>query len=103
MRRFSSLDYLGFGLATALLLCLLPMPYGYYVFVRFVTAVVMMIFGIYYLVNKQTGIAIAAFVIALLFQPFLKIALGRVMWNILDVVLAILLIALPFLNTNHNK
>lgn len=103
MRRFSSLDYLGFGLAAALLLCLLPMPYGYYVFVRFVTAVVMMIFGIYYLVNKQTGIAIAAFVIALLFQPFFKIALGRVMWNILDVVLAILLIALPFLNTNHNK
>ena len=30
----------------------------------------------------------------LLFQPFIKIALGRTMWNIVDVIVAILLVVL---------
>lgn len=32
--------------------------------------------------------------LALLFQPFFKIALGRTMWNVVDVVVAIGLVAL---------
>ncbi|MBQ6064697.1 MAG: hypothetical protein IJK87_13900 [Prevotella sp.] len=32
--------------------------------------------------------------LALLFQPFVKVALGRMMWNVVDVIVAILLIAL---------
>ena len=31
---------------------------------------------------------------ALLFQPFVKVALGRTMWNVVDVAVAILLIVL---------
>ena len=44
-------------------------------------------------INKN----IAAWVfglLALLFQPFLKIALGRTIWNVIDVLVAILLIAI---------
>lgn len=32
--------------------------------------------------------------LALLFQPFIKVALGRTMWNVVDVIVAILLILL---------
>ena len=32
---------------------------------------------------------IAAFVLASLFQPFAPLSLGRVLWNIVDVVVAI--------------
>ena len=81
-------------LAAMMLLCLAPMPYGYFQLVRFVA---MVAFGIiayrYYIINKN----IAAWVfglLALLFQPFLKIALGRTIWNVIDVLVAILLIAI---------
>ena len=81
-------------LAAMMLLCLAPMPYGYFMLVRFVA---MVAFGLmayrYYVINKN----IAAWVfglLALLFQPFLKIALGRTIWNVIDVLVAILLIAI---------
>lgn len=32
--------------------------------------------------------------LALLFQPFIKIALGRTIWNVVDVIVAILLMLL---------
>ena len=47
----------------------------------------------YYVINKN----IAAWVfglLALLFQPLFKIALGRTIWNVIDVLVAILLIAI---------
>lgn len=97
MKQLGILDYIGFGLAALLLLCLLPMPYGYYIFVRFVTAVIMVIFGVNFLNAKNIPLAIVAFVIAVMFQPFFKLGLGRVMWNVVDVILAACLIALPFL------
>jgi hypothetical protein len=45
-----------------------------------------------YYVKKQMEWAFAFGALALLFQPFVKIALGRTMWNIMDVVVAIMLI-----------
>ncbi len=32
--------------------------------------------------------------LALLFQPFIKIALGRTIWNVVDVMVAVLLVLL---------
>lgn len=81
-------------LAAMLLLCLAPMPYGYFMLVRFVAMVAFgMIAYRYYVINKN----IAAWVfglLALLFQPLFKIALGRTIWNVIDVLVAILLIAI---------
>lgn len=88
------MKYLYLILAAVLLLCLAPMPYGYYAFVRFVS---MVAFGVmayrYYTLNKVAWTIIFAS-LALLFQPFVKIVLGRTMWNIVDVIVAVLLIAL---------
>ena len=90
-------------LAVLMLLCLAPMPYGYYMLVRFVA---MVAFGLmaYQYYTKQKAIASVTFgVLALLFQPFYKIALGRVTWNVIDVLVAALLIGLFVLERRHLK
>ena len=77
------------------------MPYGYYQFVRFAA---FLVFGYlaYDAVNgSKNEIAIAYGALALLFQPFLKIALGRTMWNVVDVIVAGVLIITIFVNRNE--
>lgn len=81
-----------FLLAVMLLLCLAPMPYGYYMLVRFVSMVVFAVMAWQYAEAKNETLAITFGALALLFQPFIKIALGRTMWNVVDVIVAILLL-----------
>ena len=81
-------------IAVFLLLCLAPMPYGYYQLVRFVAMVVFAILALNYYKEKKNELSIIFGALALLFQPFLKVALGRMMWNVVDVAVALLLIAL---------
>jgi hypothetical protein len=91
------------ALAILLFLCLLDMPYGFYQFVRFVALIG---FGILAYKaneeNKSTEMIIYSG-LALLFQPFLKIALGREMWNIVDVIVGIALIASLFMNRTKSQ
>ena len=103
-------------LSVLLLLCLAPMPYGYYQLVRFIA---MTVFGVmawlFYATRNTPGLcapeeqkgyikddsttilskvsmAIVFGALALLFQPFLKITLGRIVWNVVDVIVAGMLI-----------
>jgi hypothetical protein len=87
-----------------LLLCLADMPYGYYQIVRFISFVGFSILAYSaYKLNIQAGVIIYAS-LALLFQPFIKLALGRQLWNIIDVIVAIRLIVSIFLMTTvHNS
>lgn len=81
------------GLAILLFLCLLDMHYGFYQFVRFASLIG---FGIlaYTASEKESKTEMIIYGgLALLFQPFLKIALGREIWNIVDVIVGIGLIA----------
>jgi hypothetical protein len=76
-------------LAILLFLCLLDMPYGFYQFVRFVALIGFVILA--YKANeenKKSEIIIYGG-LALLFQPFFKIALGKEIWNIVDVIVGI--------------
>ncbi len=84
-------------LAILLLLCLAPMPYGYYQLVRFVSMVIFAVMAYRYWSQEKKGLAVTFGALALLFQPFLKVALGRTMWNIVDIVVAIGLLILVFL------
>jgi hypothetical protein len=84
--------FVKFFLALILLLCLFDWSYGYYLFVRFVSTA-----GFVYLAydasTKKESFAVAIFIfLAMLFQPFEKIVLGRTLWNIVDVIVAIGLI-----------
>ena len=79
------------------------MPYGFYEFVRFAA---MAGFGILayqaHEENKKNEMYVYG-ALALLFQPFIKIAFGRELWNIIDVVVAIGLIASLFMNRTKNQ
>ena len=90
-------------LAAMLLLCLAPMPYGYFMLVRFVMTVA---FGwmAYQYYMRQKSVAMWVFVtLALLFQPIYKIALGRTIWNIVDVIVAVFLIILFFMEKRQGR
>ncbi|MCY7359286.1 MAG: hypothetical protein LH609_17895 [Rudanella sp.] len=82
-------NILKLGIAALLGLCLFDMPYGFYQLVRFMA---MVGFGILaFQANEeenQTGTIIYV-ALAVLFQPLLKISLGRELWNIVDTVVAI--------------
>lgn len=84
-------------LAILFFLCLADMPYGFYQFVRFAGLIGFAIIA--YQANqhgRQTEMIIYGG-LALLFQPFFKVALGRQMWNIVDVVVGLGLLASIFL------
>lgn len=83
-------------LAALLLLCLFHMPYGYYEFIRFAAMVSFAIMAYQYAERNKGVLAIAFGSLALLFQPFFKVALGRTVWNVVDVVVAIGLVLLWF-------
>ena len=89
----------GLALAVALLICLLPMPYGYYTLIRFGAMIILGCMALNFLVLQKNTLCIIAAALAVLFQPFAKIALGRTMWNVVDVVVAVALIIL-WLKTN---
>lgn len=88
------MKYFKLVLTILLLLCLLHLPYGYYVLVRFVAMFGFAVFAYDYYEKQQKTLAVTFGALALLFQPFVKIALGRTMWNVVDVAVAILLIVL---------
>ena len=87
-------------LSILLLICLFDMPYGYFQFVRFVAFVVFGYFAYDAVKANKNEVAIAYGTLALLFQPFLKIALGRTMWNIVDVIVAGILILTILIKKN---
>lgn len=80
--------------AIILLLCILPMPYGVYMIVRVATTIIAGYLAYNYYNKKKQQLAITFLVIALLFQPFIKFALGREIWLVVDIIVAILLLIL---------
>lgn len=91
------------GLAIVLFLCLFNMPYGYYQFVRFTSMV-----GFSYLayssneVNKKSEVFVYIG-LAILFQPFIKIALGRTIWNVVDFIVGIGLMVSLFISKTRDN
>ena len=79
-------------LISALLLCLFPMPYGYFILVRYLATVVFTIMAYHHYKQQNNATTYLWVCLALLFQPFLKITLGREIWNVVDIVVAIILV-----------
>ncbi len=91
-------------LALLFFLCLADMPYGFYQFVRFIGLVGFAILA--YQANQQNNQTEALIygALALLFQPFFKISLGRELWNVIDVVVGLgLLVSIFFKNKLPNE
>lgn len=90
-------------LAVLLLGCLLKWSYGYYEFVRFVG---MIGFGIlaYSAYTKSNQLFLLLWgSSAVLINPIFKISLGRELWNIIDVIWALILIISIVLENKFNK
>jgi hypothetical protein len=90
-------------LAILFFLCLVDMPYGFYQFVRFAALIGFAILA--YQVNqkgRQTEMIIYCG-LALLFQPFFKISIGRQMWNIVDLVVGIGLLISIFMKPKKSQ
>ena len=81
-------------IAILLLLCLADMPYGFYTLVRFVSAFAFAYLSYDYFKSKKDGLGFLFAALAVLFQPFFKIALGRTIWNVVDVIVAVGLVYL---------
>ena len=77
------------GLAVLLFICLLDMPYGYYQFVRVAATSVFVLFAIQSYNLKSNAMILIYVILAILFQPFEKIALGREVWNVVDVFIGV--------------
>lgn len=81
-------------LSILLFLCLADMPYGYYKFIRFSAMAAFGWMAMEYASREQRGMAYTFGALALLFQPFLKVALGRGLWNVVDVIVGVGLLML---------
>ena len=88
-------------LAILFFLCLADMPYGYFQIVRFAALIGFAI--LVYNANEQgyKREVIIYVCLAILFQPLIKIALGRVVWNVVDVIVGIGLIISIFIKPKH--
>ena len=80
--------YLHLIVAGMLVLCLLPMPYGFYALVRLMAAAAFAWWAYNYHKKEKVEMMVTFIALALLFQPFAKVALGREVWNLVDAFLA---------------
>jgi hypothetical protein len=102
-------------LAILLFFCLADMPYGYYQFVRFAAMIGFGVLAYFSYQEHRHEVAVGwvdiqkkydyvrFILLALLFQPFFKIALGRDIWNVVDVIVGIGLLLSIFINKQKNK
>ena len=87
--------------ALALLTCLLPMPYGYFMLIRFAAMIIFGLMALIYYQEQKEGMAIFFGAMAILFQPIIKISLGRTLWNVVDVAMAIVLLVIWYRNSQR--
>lgn len=91
-------------LSILLLACLINFPYGYYQFVRFAAFIGFSYIAYSVSQEEYKNEAFIYITLAVLFQPFIKIALGRTIWNIVDVIIGIGLLASILVdNRRRNK
>lgn len=77
------------------------MPYGYYQLVRFAALIGFAILAYNSSEQGHKAEVIIFVCLAILFQPLLKIALGRQLWNVIDVVVGIGLIISIFIRPSN--
>ena len=91
MTKLTPKEIISIVLAFTLLICLFPFPYGFFVFIRLITTIVFGYFAYDFYQRGETAKCIVAALIMLLFQPFAKITFEREIWNVIDIIVALLL------------
>lgn len=86
-----------------LIICLADMPYGYYIFTRIIMTITAAAFAYNYFNENKKEIAYFWGAIAIIFQPFYKIPLGRELWMGVDLIMAIILIVKIYKDYNNSR
>lgn len=90
-------------MAILFFLCLLDMPYGFYQFVRFSAMLGFAILA-YEVSEKSNKTEMIVYIgLAVLFQPLIKISLGRELWNTVDVIVGLGLLLSVFRHSNEKS
>jgi hypothetical protein len=90
-------------LSVLLFICLTDMPYGYFQLVRFIALIGFAILA-YQANNQEQKVEMIIYIsLAILFQPLAKIALGRQIWNIVDIVVGVGLIISIFARPRNSQ
>ena len=71
--------------------CLFKMPYNYFEIVRFLGMVGFGVLGYKAYLKGDENFTVIWIASALLINPFFKIALGRTLWNIIDVIWVVII------------
>ena len=79
-------------LTVLFLCCLLDMPYGYFQLVRFVGMTGFIILAYLDEEKEDKTIVIIWICSAVLINPIFKLALGRILWNIADIIWSAILL-----------
>ncbi len=86
------------------IICLFDMPYVYFQFVRFSSMIGFAVLAFICYKNKRYVELILYIGLIVLFQPIIKIALGRTIWNIVDIIIGTFLIISIFtIDIFYNK
>ncbi len=89
-------------LALILLLCIIPFPYDYYLFVRYAST-----FGFGVLAFQayatKTPKVVLYLLLSFMFQPFYKVHFDRSFWLIIDVLVAVWLIYDVYFKNNLSE
>jgi len=91
-------------LAVILLLCLIPFPYSYYLFVRYAATFGFGILAFQAYASKKPKVVLYL-ILSFLFQPFYKVHFDRSYWLVIDVLVAFWLIYEVYFkkSTNENR
>ncbi len=84
-------------------LCLLHMPYGFYEFVRFTALLGFSVLAYQASLKENKTEMIIYICLVILFQPLIKISLGRSIWNSIDVIVGLCLIVSIFLKAKEGS
>lgn len=88
-------------LAVLFVLCLFHMSYGFFNLVRFLALLGFALLAFGEGKSENYVMMIVYIALALLFQPFVKVALGRTIWNVVDVTTALMLIVSIFIKIKN--
>ena len=86
------IKYSRIPLAIAFFIALLDLPYGYYELLRTGGMVLFIAYGIHNYKNEKEPWSYFWFGSAVLINPIFKIALGAVLWKIVDVIWGVILL-----------
>lgn len=92
MKKIEAHTWIKIGIVVMMLLCLPKMPFGFYTLVRFLAMVGFGLLAYHAYGTQHKKLAITYGVLAVLFQPFVKLTLGRDVWMGVDIAVAVFLV-----------